>query len=178
MLQTVFDLVPHFLGDEHPHAAFIDRADQLAESFQLVVLATEGDHQHAAGIGMMDHVAEYAARILVVVTQLGTSVIVRERDNRIDGRFPVGAGNDGTRAVPTYVIAGLTGNLLLEPLHDRLANPVYTPDRGNDPDLVAHAHLPVGPPEPLECHRLLFRRIQIVRSRTKLFAAFFRRKKF
>ncbi len=136
LLQAVFDFVVHLLGDEHPHAAFIDRAHQLAEGVQLVVLAAERDHQHTAGVGMMHHVGEDGAGILVVRPKLGAAVIVRESDDRIDTPL-------------------LSGDFRLEALHDGLADPVHTTHVGNDPDLVADAHLPVGAAEAFKRNRLL-----------------------
>ena len=82
-LHTVLDLVVHLLADKHLHAALIHGTDQLTEGVQLVVLAAQAHHQHAAGVGMMDHVGEDLAGILVVVTELGAAVIVREAHDSI-----------------------------------------------------------------------------------------------
>ena len=84
LLQAVFDLVVHFLGDEHPHAAFVDRAHQFAEGVQLVILAAERDHQHAAGIGMVHHVGKDGAGILMVRPKLRATVVVRESDDSVE----------------------------------------------------------------------------------------------
>ena len=44
----------------------------------------------------------------------------------------------------------LPGDFRLEAFHDRLADTVHAAHVGDDPDLVAHAYLPVSPAEALE----------------------------
>ena len=82
---------------------------------------------------MMDHIGENRAGVLMVLSQLGTAVIVRE-------------GDDGVHAV----IAGPAGDLFPETRHNLLADAVHAAHGGDYPYLVADAHLPVGPAEALE----------------------------
>ena len=138
-LQTVFHLVLHLLADEHPHAGGLDGTHDLAEGIQLVVLASEADHQDAAGVRVMHHIGQDGPGVFVVVPQLRAAVVVRE-------------GYDGIHRTH------LAGHFLPETAGDGLADPVHASHRGDDPDLVAHAHLAVLTDEAAEGAALPCRR--------------------
>ena len=138
-LQTVFHLILHLLADEHPHTGGLNGTHNLAEGVQLVVLASEAHHQNAAGIRVMDHIGQDRPGVFVIVSQLRAAVVVRE-------------GYDGVHG------AHLAGHFLAETAGDRLTDPVHASHRGNDPDLVAHAHLAVLPDEAAEGAALPCRR--------------------
>ena len=128
LLKAVFDLVAHFLAGEHAHAGGLNGADEFAESVELVVFAAEADDEHAAGVGMMDHVGEDATGVFMVVAKLGAAVVVGECDDGVDGTFA-------------------TGDFGLETADNLLADAVDAAHGGDDPYLVADAHLTVATAE-------------------------------
>ena len=69
-LHSPRDFVFFFLADQQADPLFVIIPQRGHEIFRLVVFASQSDDEHTAGIGMQGHVAQDAARVFVVFSQL------------------------------------------------------------------------------------------------------------
>ena len=117
---AVFHLIAlDLLRHDELHTVLIDLPAELAEHIRLVVLATERNDQYRSCIRMMDHVAQNLLRVLVVVSQLRTTVVMLEREDIVRACF------------------------LTQTLRATLDDTVDATDRRDDPHLIADADLTV-----------------------------------
>ena len=113
--------------DEKADAFLVVVAQQLHEVLRLVVLAAQPYDKHCPGIGVQTDVAQYLAGVLMIVRQLGTSVIMMpgvNGDSLTPDPFPTGEGR-GKRA---------------HFLSQFLCNAVDTAHGGYYPQLIAHTY--------------------------------------
>ena len=110
------------MGHQELDTVCIIFTQKLAEDVRLVVLATQADDQHGSGIGMEHHVAQYLFGVLVVVTQLGATIVVR-------------IGHDGI-----YTFAARFGT---QGFGQLVGNAVHAAHGRDDPDFIAYAHVAV-----------------------------------
>ena len=125
-----FKLILHLLSGEELHPLGIHLAEELLEGLGGVVFTAEGEDQNAAGVRVADQARQNGSGRLMVLTELGASEGVGPR---------IGS-----------LVVFVFGKILLRPLDELFGGHVHAPHRGNDPDLVANADLPIGPFEGLD----------------------------
>ena len=103
---------------------------KLAKGIRLVVLTAKTYDKDSSGIGMKDHVAQYLTGILMVVTQLRASVVMRERYN-------------GVNPLAICFLAKLFGQLVCYSVH--------ATHRRDNPYLITYAGFSVGTQISFEC---------------------------
>ena len=97
-------------------------AQELAEYVGLVVFASQADYEYGSRIGVKHHVAQDFLGILVVVAQLGATIVMR-------------VGHDGIHAA--------TAGLFAQVFSQLVGNAVYAAHSGDDPYLVADTYITV-----------------------------------
>ena len=117
------------LRHEQANALLVVVAQHGHEVFGLVVFASQREHQHTARIGVEHDVAQYLARVLVVVRELRAAVVV----------VP---GMQGLAAQHAAFCA-FFGQFLLHELDDALGHSVDASHRRHYPHLVSDAHFAV-----------------------------------